>query len=111
MFPVKPFRFLLVLTANLFLCTIGDAQLSSNSPGKYYVEHFGEEEGLPQNSINCILPDNNDFLWIATEGGITRFNGNRFLSVPLAKNVSGNNFTRTKSFYFKGKDTIIAFSA
>lgn len=62
------------------------------------VEHFGEGEGLPQNSINSILPDKNAFLWIATEIGINCFNGNRFLPVPFKAAVVTGNFTRIKIF-------------
>ncbi|MEO6540909.1 MAG: PAS domain S-box protein, partial [Ferruginibacter sp.] len=111
MFPVKINNCILLLSIGLLLQTVGRAQLNQLPEKKFYVEHFGEEEGLPQNTINSILPDKNDFLWIATEGGITRFNGNRFLNVPFAANIPNSNFTRIKNFYFKGKDTILAYSA
>src|SRR5882724_5386668 len=102
MLPVKTYYLILFFIVNLFFCTIGKAQLRQISNDKYYVEHYGEDEGLPQNSINSILHDFNDFLWIATEGGITRFNGNRFIPVPIKSNISNNNFTRIKSIYYKG---------
>jgi PAS domain S-box-containing protein len=100
-----------LLVVSLFLCNICNAQSLPRFANKFYVEHFGQEEGLPQNSVNSILPDKNDFLWIATEGGITRFNGSRFLSVAGTGNISGNSFTRVKNFYYKGNDTIIAYSS
>lgn len=78
---------------------------------RYSIEHYGEEEGLPQNTINSILPDKNGFLWIATESGITRFNGNRFLPVSSKSGLVSNNFARIKDFYYKGNDTILAYSA
>ncbi|MGB4842927.1 MAG: PAS domain S-box protein [Ferruginibacter sp.] len=105
MYSAKPHSYILLLVMSMFLHNSVNAQ--SN---RYFIEHFGEEEGLPQNSINGIFPDANNFLWIATEGGITRFNGNRFLDVPVAANITGSNFTRAKSFYVKGKDTILAYS-
>jgi|GEM_PF-2346376 PAS domain S-box-containing protein len=100
-----------LLLLGLFLNNICNAQAASGNANKFYVEHFGQDEGLPQNSVNNILPDKNGFLWIATEGGITRFNGNRFLSVAGTGNISGTGFTRVKSFYYKGNDTIIAYSS
>jgi len=100
-----------LLPVILILCNFCNGQAPPRTADKFYFEHFGQEEGLPQNSVNSILPDKNDFLWIATEGGITRFNGNRFLNVAGTKNISGNNFTRVKSFYYKGTDTIIAYSS
>src|SRR4051812_46403724 len=99
MLPAKTHNCILLLSVCLLLHTTGKAQVNQPSAKKYYVEHFGEEEGLAQNSINSILPDKNDFLWIATESGITRFNGNRFLPVPFKAGVNSGNFTRIKSFY------------
>jgi len=36
------------------------------------------ENGLPQNSIHAIFQSRDGYLWIATEGGIARFNGVEF---------------------------------
>jgi len=108
---LKQSAFSILLAAGLLSYHTASCQLGQPIHSRYYVEHFGEDEGLPQNSVNSILPDKNDFLWIATEGNITRFNGNRFLNVPLAANITGNNFTRVKALYYKGSDTILAYSA
>ncbi len=45
---------------------------------RYHVEHYTDEHGLPQNSINGIGVDEYGFVWLATEGGITRFDGRNF---------------------------------
>jgi signal transduction histidine kinase/ligand-binding sensor domain-containing protein len=39
---------------------------------------WSTEDGLPQNSVHQILQTRDGFLWIATEGGIARFDGARF---------------------------------
>lgn len=44
----------------------------------YSLQHFTDEDGLPQNSINNLLADNNGFLWLAAQVGMIRFNGNSF---------------------------------
>ncbi|MBO9151647.1 sensor histidine kinase [Chitinophaga sp. GCM10012297] len=44
----------------------------------YTVEHFTDENGLPQNSVKSIAPDNAGFLWLATENGLVRFDGQKF---------------------------------
>src|SRR5207253_2566322 len=93
-YPRSSIVFFSILIVSLLLCSICKAQEPTGNAGRFYVEHFGEDEGLPQNSVNSILPDKNDFLWIATQGGLTRFNGNRFLTVPRAENISGNDLTR-----------------
>jgi signal transduction histidine kinase len=44
----------------------------------YRSEHFTGENGLPQNTIKSISADNLGFLWLATDGGIVRFDGRQF---------------------------------
>jgi ligand-binding sensor domain-containing protein/signal transduction histidine kinase len=49
-------------------------------------ESWTTENGLPQNSIRDILQTRDGYLWLATEGGLVRFDGVRFVvfdrSVP-----------------------------
>lgn len=56
------------------LCTT--AALSGQTG--YHVAHFTSKQGLPQNSIRGLSFDQHGFLWLATEGGIARFNGQQF---------------------------------
>ena len=39
---------------------------------------WSSENGLPQNSVHQILQTHDGYLWIATEGGVARFNGVQF---------------------------------
>jgi ligand-binding sensor domain-containing protein len=39
---------------------------------------WSSENGLPQNSVHQILQTHDGYLWLATEGGIARFNGIQF---------------------------------
>jgi signal transduction histidine kinase/ligand-binding sensor domain-containing protein len=39
---------------------------------------WSTEDGLPQNSVHQILQTRDGFLWIATEGGVARFDGAHF---------------------------------
>ena len=45
-----------------------------------YLGHqaWSSENGLPQNSVHQILQTHDGYLWIATEGGVARFNGVQF---------------------------------
>lgn len=43
-----------------------------------HFEHYGEKDGLSQNSIRKIIQDDHGFLWIATFGGVNRFDGYDF---------------------------------
>lgn len=37
--------------------------------------HYNISDGLPSNSINCLAPDKDGFLWIGTLTGLARWNG------------------------------------
>ncbi|SFD74565.1 Signal transduction histidine kinase [Chitinophaga sp. CF118] len=51
----------------------------------YEIQHFSDQDGLPQNSVKDIAPDEHGFLWLSTENGLVRFDGYRFL------NFNGSN--------------------
>lgn len=43
------------------------------------------EAGLPQNTVHAILQTRDGFLWIATEGGLVRFDGEHFVTYTTEK--------------------------
>jgi len=45
---------------------------------RYDVRQYNSENGLPQNSATGLLLDKNNFLWVATQNGLVRFDGRRF---------------------------------
>src|SRR5580658_2559685 len=60
----------------------------------YAIRHFTDENGLPQNSINDLLFDRNGYLWLASQVGLIRFNGNTFdLYYPADKPEMESNVT------------------
>jgi signal transduction histidine kinase/ligand-binding sensor domain-containing protein len=65
-------KILLILSA-LLITLHALAQSSA-----YNVMHYTNENGLPQNSVRGIELDKDGFLWIATEAGLVRFDGQRF---------------------------------
>ncbi|WP_198034393.1 sensor histidine kinase [Dyadobacter tibetensis] len=46
--------------------------------GKFMVTNYTEEHGLPQNSVRSMVMDHSGYLWIITDGGISRFDGHQF---------------------------------
>jgi signal transduction histidine kinase len=49
-------------------------------PGNYHIQRFSTDNGLPSNGIKGLQWDEKTgFLWIATEAGVTRYNGADFL--------------------------------
>lgn len=45
---------------------------------KFARQAWSTENGLPQNSVHAMLQTSNGYLWMATEGGLARFNGYQF---------------------------------
>ena len=44
------------------------------------IQSFTTEEGLPQNSVNDLLISRDGYLWLGTFGGLSRFDGVRFVN-------------------------------
>lgn len=51
---------------------------SGQKAADFSVTHYTNENGLPQNSIQGLELDKNGFLWIATQSGLLRFDGQQF---------------------------------
>lgn len=63
---------------------------------------FTEEDGLPNNTIYCIVADQSGVLWLSTNRGICRFNPTNFSSSYYVKadGLAGNEFNRYHKFSF-----------
>ena len=73
----------------------------------FYFRHFSVEDGLPQNTVNCIIQDQQGFMWFGTKDGLSRYDGysfRNFRSNTKNKNGIGNNFIRS---LYEGKDGVI----
>lgn len=75
------FAFALLLTLHAVAAAV--PALAGKPPGVPFSGTWGHkvwssENGLPQNSVHRILQTHDGYLWIATEGGIARFNGIQF---------------------------------
>ncbi|MCL7956418.1 MAG: ATP-binding protein [marine benthic group bacterium] len=76
----------LILPAGLLLLGFGHlgaqtSYVSDRVPGGshgFVVESWTTEDGLPQNTVNDILETRDGRLWIATFGGLARFDGTTF---------------------------------
>jgi len=59
----------------------------------YTVDHYTDDNGLPQNSIKNMAADADGFIWLSTEKGLARFDGHRFYTFDKSSlPVSRNNF-------------------
>jgi ligand-binding sensor domain-containing protein/signal transduction histidine kinase len=68
-----------VLRSAFFWALCGIVTLSatarSQDPNNLGHQSWSTENGLPQNSVHQIFQSRDGYIWIATEGGIARFNG------------------------------------
>ena len=94
------FRRLVLLTFCMLLCMLSNAQ--TNLPD-YSVINYNSDNALPQNSINDMAFDSNGFLWLATEMGMVRFDGQHFREYTMANSPAlyANRCSLVKSV--KGK--------
>lgn len=54
----------------------------STAASDYLINVWNSEDGLPQNSVNCLAQTPDGYLWIGTRsGGLARFDGSRFVVV------------------------------
>lgn len=78
----------------LFFYSIGSiaAYGQQERPYKWYTSDNGE---LPQNSVKSIVPDAYGFIWLATEDGLVRFDGQQF-KIYNSDNIKGLKSNRMK---------------
>jgi len=69
----------------LLLLAVAALSAFAGDPNKYSVTQFNDENGLPQNSIKGIARDMSGFIWLATESGLVRFDGQRFFTFDKSK--------------------------
>ena len=73
-------RFLILLAALLSSAPPLGAQSS-----RFVVDRWTTEQGLPQNTVNAIAQMRDGYLWLATFGGLVRFDGLKFTVFASAK--------------------------
>ena len=85
-----------------WLAPVGYAQ---NAPlARFHVDQWTTEDGLPSHTINQIVQAEDGYLWMATSGGLTRFDGYRFtVYTPVNGNLPSNRIT---ALFFSSPDTL-----
>ncbi len=99
-------KFYLKILTGLFFFTLSEA--STAQFRSFAFERLTIEDGLSNNSINCILQTSDGFLWIATKDGLNRFDGQSFVVFkhdPASANSLPENYimslfeSRDKTFW------------
>ncbi len=66
------------------------------SSDDYHIINWGTEDGLPQNSVNDIVQTDDGYIWLATYGGLVRFDGINFETFHIG-NTEGLESNRLKT--------------
>ncbi len=83
-----------ILLSVFFFIQTASGQENEN----FTIKRYTSRKGLPQNSIRAMLRDKDNFLWLATEGGLVRFDGRHFRLFSQISNPEINNNRFIKIF-------------
>lgn len=59
-------------------------------PQDFIYKHYDLQDGLPNPTIHAISQDKDGFLWLGTESGLCRYDGNRFTTYTVNDGLPGN---------------------
>ncbi|TWI06177.1 PAS domain S-box-containing protein/diguanylate cyclase (GGDEF)-like protein [Luteimonas cucumeris] len=68
-------RFVLAVVAGLLAASSGGARSETRD---FYFQRIAEERGLAQKTVTAIVQDPQGFVWVGTEGGLHRYDGQRY---------------------------------
>jgi ligand-binding sensor domain-containing protein/signal transduction histidine kinase len=81
----------------------------------FFFNHYDQESGLIDTEINCITQDSNGFLWIGSNGGLTRYDGMNFEEIEYLHNASNDPvydlmFDKEGVLWIAGKNGITSYN-
>lgn len=57
----------------------------------YHFTNYGVKDGLAQSNVSGIIQDSAGFYWLATDGGVSRFDGKNFINYTTEDGLADNN--------------------
>src|SRR5216683_5758624 len=90
---------------SLILVFAGAASLLAPalSAQRYNFKFYGEDEGLKNLAVQAVLQDRAGFLWVGTQNGLYRYDGNHFKAYAAAEGLPG---ARIESLYESADGTL-----
>jgi len=70
---------------------------------RYNFKFYGEDEGLKNLAVQAVLQDRAGFLWVGTQNGLYRYDGNHFKAYAAAEGLPG---ARIESLYESADGTL-----
>jgi diguanylate cyclase (GGDEF)-like protein len=78
----------------LFGCTaIAASSASTMPPGRFFFRTIGSEQGLGNLAIQDVVQDEAGFLWVATQDGLYRYDGQRFERFGVEAGIPSSSIT------------------
>lgn len=71
-------------------CSVLFAGKGDEAPVHFQIKNWTTENGLPQNTVNHIMQSRDGYIWLATNDGLVRFDGEKFMV------FSSNQFPQLK---------------
>ncbi|MFQ6609813.1 MAG: two-component regulator propeller domain-containing protein [Fidelibacterota bacterium] len=82
------------LRVKILLVSVFLSAVFSQTPSLTF-NHLTVDNGLSQNSVNCILEDRNGFIWFGTKDGLNRYDGYDF---KIYKHISSDKTSISDNF-------------
>ncbi len=60
------------------------------TPQSFYFDNYGVQEGLSSSKVYFIIQDQQDYIWLGTESGVSRFNGFEFENFSSGNGMADN---------------------
>jgi len=57
----------------------------------YHFTNYGVKDGLAQSNVSGVVQDSTGFYWLATDGGVSRFDGKNFINYTTEDGLADNN--------------------
>jgi signal transduction histidine kinase/ligand-binding sensor domain-containing protein len=77
---------------------LDNLKVSTNASEKFRAVHWGIQDGLSQACVYQMLKDKNGFVWMGTQGGLSRFDGSEFKNYYYDPQKSGTINAENTSF-------------
>lgn len=86
--PLRSYGFIFLFFLNLSACFSVSGEPSIAHPSFLKLD---SSDGLAQENVTDMVRDRDGFIWVATEGGVSRFDGYRFVTLSGPDNAFVNN--------------------